>query len=71
MELKYWHHPAETTNYFREDFDETSAIQIFTDGSKSEQVGAGVAIFKSGEHISSLKYRLNRRCTTLIKPSSW
>jgi hypothetical protein len=37
---------------------------IFIDGSKSEQVvGAGIAIFKLGNLISNLKYRLNKRCT--------
>ena len=40
-----------------------SIIQIFTDGSKSEQeVGAGVAVFKSRDRIESKKYRLNERC---------
>ena len=63
MELKYWHHPAETINCFREDTDETTTIQIFIDGSKSEhEVGAGVSISKSGDHIASLKYRINKRC---------
>jgi ribonuclease HI len=43
---------------------ETSAIKIFTDESKSEQwVGAGVAIFRTGIHIKSLKFNLNKRCT--------
>ena len=70
MGIKYWHHPAETTNCCTEGVGETSAIQIFTDGSKSvEWVGAGVAIFKSGDHIASLKYRLNKICIT-IKQSS-
>jgi ribonuclease HI len=42
----------------------TRTVQIFTDESKSEEgVGAGVAIFRSGNHIKSLKYRLNKRCT--------
>jgi hypothetical protein len=46
MEVKYWHHPAETINSLTENED-TSTIQILTDGSKSEQgVGAGVTIFK-------------------------
>ena len=27
-----------------------------------QRVGAGVAIFKSDDHIASLKYRLNKRC---------
>jgi hypothetical protein len=43
---------------------ETSTIKIFTDGSKSDQVdGEGIAIYRSGSHIKSLKYRLNKRCT--------
>ena len=63
MEVKYWHHPTEIINFLTEN-NETSTIQIFTDGSKSEQgVGAGVAILKSGTHIKSLKYKLNKRCT--------
>jgi hypothetical protein len=37
MKIKYWHHPAETINYFREDTDGTSTIIIFTDGGKLEQ----------------------------------
>jgi ribonuclease HI len=64
MEVKYWHHPAERINFLTENNEETSTIQIFTNGSKSEQeVGAGLAIFKSGTHIKSLKYKLNKRCT--------
>jgi len=56
MEVKYWHHPAETINFLTENDEETSTIHILTDGSKSEQwVGAGIAIFKSGTHIKSLK----------------
>jgi hypothetical protein len=54
-EVKYWHHPAETITFLTEN-NETSTIQIFTDGSNSEQrLGAGVAIFKSGTRIKSLK----------------
>jgi ribonuclease HI len=64
MEVKYWHHPAEMIYFLTENNEETSTIQIFTDGCKSEQgVGAGVAILKSGIHIKSLKYNLNKRCT--------
>ena len=37
----------------------SSTIQIFTEGSKSEHVvGADAVIFKSGDHIASLKERL-------------
>jgi hypothetical protein len=64
MEVKYWQHPAGTIKFLTENNEETSTIQIFTDGSKSEQgVGAGVAIFNSGTHVTSLQYKLNKRCT--------
>jgi len=64
MEVKHWQHPAETITFLTENNEETSTIQIFTDGSKSEQeVRAGVAIFKSGTHIKGLKYKINKRCT--------
>jgi len=64
MEVKYWHHPAETITFITEDNEETSTIRIFIDESKSEQgVGAGIVIFKSGQLINSLKYSLNKRCT--------
>jgi len=64
MEVKYRHHPAETITLLAENNEVTSTIQIFTKRSKSEQgVGAGVATIRSGNHIRSLKYRLNKRCT--------
>jgi len=64
MGIKYWHHPAETITFLTEHKEETSTIQIFTDGSKSEEgVGAGIVVFKSGNLINSLKFRLNKRCT--------
>jgi ribonuclease HI len=44
--------------------DDNSKIQIFTDGSKTEQgVGAGIAIYTSGTHTNSLKYKLDGKCT--------
>ena len=64
MEVKYWHRPTETITFLTKDNVEKNKIQIFTDGSKSEQgVGAGIVIFKSGNLTNSLKYRLNKRCT--------
>jgi ribonuclease HI len=64
MGVKNWHQPTETITILIQNNEETSTIQIFTDGSKSEQgVGAGMVIFKSGNLINSLKYRLNKRCT--------
>jgi hypothetical protein len=47
MGVKNWHRPAETINFLTGDNEETSKIQILTDGSMSEQgVGAGIVIFK-------------------------
>jgi guanylate kinase len=64
MGVNYWHHPAEKITVLTENNEETSSIEIFTDGSKSKQgVGTGVAVFRSGNHMKSLKYRLNKRCT--------
>jgi hypothetical protein len=64
MGVKYWHLHAETVNFLTESNEAEGLIQIFTDGSKSEQgVGASIAIFRSGNHFKSLQYRLNKRCT--------
>jgi ribonuclease HI len=64
MEIKYWQYPAETINFLTGNNEETSTIQIFSDRSKSEHgVGTGIAIFKSGTHITSIQYTLNKRCT--------
>jgi len=64
MGVKHWQHPAETITILTENNEETSSIQIFTDGSKTEKgVGAGIVIFESGHHTKSLKCRLNKRCT--------
>jgi hypothetical protein len=61
-EVKHGLHPAETTTILNDKNDDTSSVQIYTDGSKTEQgVGAGIAIFRSGSHTKSLKYRLNNR----------
>ena len=64
MERQYWQQPAETITILPEDTKDTSTIQVFTDGSKSEKgIGAGVAIYRSGDLIKNLKYKLNNRCT--------
>jgi hypothetical protein len=64
MGVRYWHHPPETITIRTENSEETSTIQIFTDGRKSYNgLGTGIAIYGSGSHIKSLKYRLNKRCT--------
>ena len=64
MGTKYWPHPTETITFLSEETKDTSAVQIYTDGSKSEKgVGAGIAIYMSGELVKTLKYKLNNRCT--------
>jgi len=53
MGVKHWHHPAETITFLTEDNEETSTIQIYIEGSKSEQgVGAGIAILNQ---VTTLK----------------
>jgi hypothetical protein len=64
MRTKHWLHPAVSLTILENCNEDDSTIQIFTDGSKTEQgVGAGAAIFITGKHTMSLKYRLDKRCT--------
>ena len=59
---KYWLHPAVTSIAITDNQENTSSIQIFTDGSKSEHgVGAGIAVLKQDSPNMTLKYRLNTR----------
>ena len=44
--------------------DSSHPIQTYTDGSKNDLgVGAGIAIFLDNNLTTTLKYRLNGRCT--------
>jgi len=64
MGKQHWLHPAVKITILRDNNEDSSTTQIFTDGSKLEQgVGAGIAVYRSGTHTKSLKYRLNERCT--------
>lgn len=63
MEVKHWQQPADTIKKIFVENDERRPIQIFTDRSKSEGVGVGIAMFESGHHIKSLQWKLNKRCT--------
>ena len=61
---KHWLHPAVTMNILTNNNEDKSKIQIFTNGSKCELgVGAGIAIYTTGTHTKSLKYRLDVKCT--------
>ena len=56
--VKHWLHPAVTMTILKNSNEDNSTIQIFTNVSKSEQgVGAGIAVYRSGTHTKSLKYR--------------
>jgi hypothetical protein len=61
---KHWLHPAISFTILEDGRDDDSSIKIYTDGKKNEKgAGAGVAIFITGKHNTSLQYRLNKRCT--------
>ena len=64
MGVKHWLHPAVKISILRDNNEDNSTTQIFTDGIKSKEgVGAGIAVYRSGTHTKILKYRLNKRCT--------
>jgi ribonuclease HI len=64
VEPKNWPHPAEVAAFIvgKEYGNET--IQIHTDGSRNELgFGAGVAMFSGNELVTTLKYRLDNKCS--------
>jgi hypothetical protein len=61
VQPKDWLHPADSVRITEQ---EEHAIQIFTDGSKSEYgVGAGIAIFIQNKLAHQLRYTLHNRCS--------
>jgi hypothetical protein len=67
VQPKDWIHPANTIRITEQhEQQEEHAIQIFTDGSKSEHgVGAGIAIFVQGKLEHELRYTLHNRCCNI------
>jgi len=62
VQPKDWLHPPDSVRV-TEQSDE-HAIQIFADGSKSEQgVGAGAAIFIQNKLVHHSRYTLHKRCS--------
>jgi hypothetical protein len=62
VQPKDWLHPAVSVRITEQ--QEEHAIQIFTDGRKSEYwVGAGTAIFIQNELAHQLRYTLHNRCS--------
>ena len=55
--------PAEVATVIGKEYG-NETIQIYTDGSRNEQgVGAGVAMISGNELVTTLKYRLDNRCS--------
>jgi hypothetical protein len=64
VQPKDWLHPANTIRINEHHEQEQHAIQIFTDGSKSEHgVGTGIAIFVQGKLEHQLRYTLHNICS--------
>jgi len=62
--VEKWQHPADALIRVLQEEEEKNSIQVFMDGSRSERgVGSGVAIYRSGESITTILCRLNRKCT--------
>jgi hypothetical protein len=63
-EARFWQHPAETVIRTSEGNEEDNPLQIYTDGSKTEKrVGSGIAIYRSGQNIRNLQFKLKKKCT--------
>jgi hypothetical protein len=64
MAIKTWIHRAKHITIIEGQDDSTHYIQAYTDGSKKEAgVGSGIAVFAGGNPKTTLRYRLNERCT--------
>ena len=64
MDSGHWIHPSKHIPIAEEQERTPHALQVFTDGSKSETgVGAGIAVFEDTNLIATQKFRLNGRCT--------
>jgi hypothetical protein len=64
MEVKNWIHPAKHITIIDGHEHSTHYIHAYTDGSKNEAgVGSGIAIFSGSSLKTTLKYRLNERCS--------
>jgi ribonuclease HI len=64
MEVKNWIHPAKHITVIDSLEESTHYIHAYTDGSKNEAgVGSGIAVFSGSSLKTTLKYRLNERCT--------
>jgi hypothetical protein len=64
MDSRHWIHPSKHIPIAEEQERTPHALQVYTDGSKSETgVGAGIAVFEDTNPIATQRFRLNGRCT--------
>jgi hypothetical protein len=69
-EVKNWIHPAKHIAITDGQEDSSHYIHAYTDGSKNEAgVGSGIAIYSDCSLKTTLKFRLNDRCTN--RPNRW
>ena len=63
-EPKNWIHPAKHIAVIEGHEDSTHFIQAYTDGSKNKEgVGSGIVVFAGNSLKTTLKYKLNERCS--------
>ena len=63
-DIKYRTHPAKHIYIIEAQEDSTHCIHAYTDGSKNEEgVGSGIAVFVGSNLKTTLRYRLNERCS--------
>ena len=63
MELRHWIHLSKHITIIEGQEKTTHSLQVYTDGSKSEDgVGSRIAVF-AGTNLITQKYRLNGRCS--------
>ena len=64
MGKQHWLHAAVKITILRDNKEDSSTTQIFTDGSKSEHgAGAGIAVYSSDTNTKSLKFILKESCS--------
>ena len=64
MDIKNLIHPDKHITIIEGQDDSTHYIQAYTDGNKNDAgVGSGISVSACGNLKSTLRYRLNERCT--------
>ena len=61
--MKNWIHPAKHVKLIEGHENSPHYIHAYTDGSKNDSGGSGIAIFSDNNLTATLKYRLNGHCS--------